>query len=601
MVIEETNMNKLNFEYPLDSKYLMRKKKSIKRELLKKDFIIKKRIAILGGSTTSDIKDMLDIFLMNNSIKSEFYESEYNKFYEDALFSIELENFNPEIVYIHTTNKNLMTTPNINKNKDEINEELENEYSKFLAIWGNLKRKFKCVIIQNNFEYSNIRLLGNYDRTSKKGLTNYIDRLNLKMSEYALSEDGFYINDINYLSAEIGLKTWHDSFLWYNYKYALSFEAIPYLAQNISNIIKSIYGKNKKALVLDLDNTLWGGIIGDDGIEGIKVGSETAVGEAYLGFQNYIKGLKARGIVLAIASKNEDDIAREGLNHSSMILKEEDFFTIKANWEPKFSNIETIAKEINIGLDSLVFIDDNPAERDIVKQQISNVEVPNVGNDILNYINHIDKNGYFEVTNLSLEDTKRNDYYKENKSREKAKENFNTYEDFLISLDMKADINEAKDIYFERISQLTNKTNQFNLTTKRYSLTEIQSISKKEDKIIIYGRLKDKFGDNGLVGTIAGTLKNKELHIDLWLMSCRVLKRDLEKAMLDYLIEKAKLNGIKKIVGYYFRTSKNNMVCKHYENLGFTKKIETNDFSEWELCLKEKSNKLNKTINLGEY
>ena len=588
-------------DYPLNSDYIMRKKKSIKRSLLEKDNFIEKRIAILGGSTTFDIKDILEIFLLAEGIKPIFYESEYNKYYEDALFNKELELFNPEIIYIHTSYRNINYFPEISNSKEEVEELLKKEVEKFHSIWSTLTNKYNCTIIQNNFEYPKNRTLGNFERTSHIGKINFIDKLNGKIVEYAENNNNFYINDINYLSASLGLEKWHDLSMWYGYKYCLSFEAIPYLSKNISNIIKAILGKNKKCIVLDLDNTLWGGVIGDDGVNNIKIGTETAIGEAYTEFQKYVKQLKEIGVVLAVSSKNEDNIAKEGLNLPDMILKEKDFYSIKANWNPKFENISNIAKEINIGVDSIVFMDDNPAERELVKGNLPMVEVPDIGSNIVDYIDHIDKNGYFEIINLSKEDLERNKFYEMNKKRENEKSAYSSYEDFLKSLDMQAEIDFIKPIYTDRIAQLTNKTNQFNLTTKRYTLSDIENISKDSNKIIIYGRLKDKFGDNGLISIIIGKIEEKNLHIDLWLMSCRVLKRDMEKAMLDFLVEYCNKNNIENIYGYYYKTSKNDMVKDHYLELGF-ECLEKNDLdSRWVLEVKNIRKKKNKVIKIGEY
>lgn len=592
-------IKKLN--YPLDINYILRKKKSIKKELIKKENLIEKKIAILGGSTTSEIKNVLEIFLLNEGILPVFYESEYNKYYEDALFGEELNNFNPEIIYIHTNYRNIQNFPCISDDNEKIKKLLEIEYSKFESIWKILKEKFNCIIIQNNFDYPKNRVMGNYDRVLSNGRINFIDKLNEKFVNYAKDNNNFYLNDINYLSAQIGLDNWEDNSLWYNYKYAISYDSIPKLCKNISNIIKAIYGKNKKCLVLDLDNTLWGGVIGDDGINGIKIGTETAMGEAYTEFQKYIKNIKNLGITLAISSKNEDKIAKEGLNLEDMILKEEDFFTIKANWEPKSVNILEIAKEINIGLDSIVFLDDNPAEREIVRESLNVISVPEIGNDILKYIDYIDRNGYFEIVNFSKEDLKRNEYYNANKEREKEKQSFLNYEDFLSSLEMNAEIDFAKPIYLDRITQLINKTNQFNLTTKRYGLAEIEEISKSENKVIFYGKLKDKFGDNGLISIVIGDIKEKELHIDLWLMSCRVLKRDMEKAMFDFLIDYCKKKDIDEIFGYYYKTNKNMMVKDFYKELGFENLEATEDKSIWKLKVNDIKNKKNKLIKIGEY
>lgn len=556
-------------EYPFDVEYLIKNRKKIKRNLLLDSNLIQKNIAILGGSTTSEIKNMLEIFLLNYGIRPNFYESEYNKFYEDAIFGNEqLDSFNPDIIYIHTTNRNIIEYPSMLDDKDTINKLLDIEYKRFEKIWESLFRKFKATIIQNNFEYPYYRLLGNKDASDIHGRINFITKLNQKFYDYANNNKNFFINDINYISSSYGLDKWSNQFYWYMYKYTMEIPAIPYLSFNLANIIKSIYGKNKKALVLDLDNTLWGGIIGDDGVDNIIIGPDTSSGQVFTEFQGYLKEHKSLGVLLNINSKNEYENAIAGLKHPSSLLNPNDFIIIKANWDPKNENIKRIAEELNIGEDSLVFIDDNPAERQIVKNYVNGISTPDI-NVPENYIKIIDHNGYFEMTNFSKEDLNKSELYKSNIKRKELASNFNNYADYLKSLKMKAEIQDFKAIYLERISQLTNKSNQFNLTTKRYSLSDIERIYNDDNYIKIYGKLEDIFGDNGLITIIIGKIKDTDLHIDLWLMSCRVLKRNMEVAMLDVLVDKAMKRNIKTIYGYYYPTLKNKMVANFYEQQGF--------------------------------
>ena len=487
-------------EYPFDSDYILKKKKSLKKKLLESSCgFIEKNIAILGGSTTNDIKLVLELFLLNNGIKPNFYESEYNQFWQDAMFdNKELAEFKPDIIFIHTTNRNITDYPVIGESNEETEKLLNKEFEKYKNMWISLFQKYNCPIIQNNFEYPFYRVLGNKDATSNYGKVNYITRLNLKFAEFAETNANFYINDINYQSAMYGLEKWADEFYWYMYKYALSLQAIPYLAFNVANIIKAIYGKNKKGLVLDLDNTLWGGIVGDDGVENIIIGQETSEGQAYSEFQDYLKQLKNIGVILNIDSKNDEKNAIAGLNHPDGTLKPEDFIVIKANWQPKSNNMLEIAKELNLGVDSLVFVDDNPAERAIINQQIPNVSTP-VMEKPEKYIETIDRSGFFEVINLSKDDLKKSEMYKENVERNKVMASFNNYDDYLKSLDMHAKIEGFIPLYMARIAQLTNKSNQFNLTTKRYNQTEIEEVAEDKNYITLYGKLTDKFGDNGYV------------------------------------------------------------------------------------------------------
>ncbi|MBR7076123.1 MAG: HAD family hydrolase, partial [Lachnospiraceae bacterium] len=303
-------------EYPFDGEYLLKKKKSIKKELLKDETPrIQKKIAILGGSTTADIAQILDLFLLQYGIEASFYESEYNKYYEDALFgNPDFDAFEADVIFIHTGIHNIMNFPVMTDTEEQVNAKLEAEYARFLAVWEKCAEKKNCVIIQNNFEYPSWRLLGNKDASDPHGKVNFISRLNLKFAEYAQKTENFFIHDVNYLSARCGIEAWEDPFYWNMYKYCPAVPLIPELAFSVANIIKSVYGKNKKALVLDLDNTLWGGIVGDDGPENLQIGQESAVGETYYEFQQYLKAQKELGILLNIDSKNEYENAIAGLN-----------------------------------------------------------------------------------------------------------------------------------------------------------------------------------------------------------------------------------------------------------------------------------------------
>jgi len=563
--------------YPFDSKQILKKKKAIKRQLLADESgRIKKRIAILGGSTTAEIKNILEIFLLNYGIDPCFYECEYGQYWQEVMFGSELYEFSPDICFVHTTSRNISTWPSLSNSKDQIDAMVESQFSHFMPMWEKITRELKCPIIQNNFERPLFRLLGNKDISDYHGRTNYIFRLNQKLYEYAQNNDGFFINDIDYLSAFYGLGKWSDPFYWHMYKYALAMPAIPDFAFNVANIIKAIYGKNKKALAIDLDNTLWGGVVGDDGVCGISVGQETSVGQAYSEFQSYLKELKQLGIILNIISKNEYENAISGLNHPDGLLTPDDFVAIKANWEPKSGNLYTIANELALLPESFVFLDDNPAEQEIIRQQIPGVSVPKM-KQVEYYITEVDRAGYFEATVISEDDTKRAEMYKENAQRAQTQATFVNYHDYLLSLEMKAIIEKFEPLYMARIAQLTNKSNQFNLTTKRYTQEEIESCAADENTITLYGKLSDKFGDNGVVSVVIGHIDNESLHIDLWIMSCRVLKRDMEFAMMDKLVKMCKRHGIKTIIGYYYPTTKNRMVKEFYAGQGFTK-LSENEF-----------------------
>ncbi len=588
-------------EYPFDSQYLLRKKRSLRRELLEQENLLEKHIAILGGSTTSDIKDMLELFLLNYGIRPVFYESEYGQYWQDAMFpNQELEALAPDVIYVHTTNRNITAWPEPSDTPEQVDALLEREYGRFAAMWDRLRESYKCPIIQNNFEYPFFRLMGNQDASNIHGRVNFVTRLNMKFYEYAQSHDEFYIHDINYLAADYGLEKWSDQFYWHMYKYAMCLDAIPRLAFSVSNIIKSLYGKNKKAFALDLDNTLWGGIVGDDGVENLALGQETSMGQAYTEFQAYLKELKKLGILLNVDSKNDHDNAIAGLNHPDGALKPEDFIVIKANWDPKSVNLAQMAQELTLLPESFVFVDDNPAEREIIRQQVPGVAIPPM-EKVEHYINVIDRSGFFELTKFTKDDLKRNEQYKENVARAELQASFANYEDYLLSLDMTAVIKPFEPLYMARIAQLTNKSNQFNLTTRRYTQEEIEQTAADGGCITLYGKLADRFGDNGVVTVVIGKVEGERLDILLWLMSCRVLKRDMEYAMMDVLAEKCRERGLKEIRGYYYPTAKNGMVKGFYALQGFGKISEDEAGNTvWKLDISQGYEKKNHVIKIEE-
>lgn len=587
---------------PPFSSELLSKRKKLRRKLLENgtDFL-DKRIAILGGSTTHDVKDMLELFLLHYGIRCQFYESEYGQYWQDVMFeNPQLEEFKPDLIYVHTSVRNISCWPNLTDNAETVEAMISEEYEKFAGMWEQIHNVYGCPVIQNNFEYPYWRLLGNRDASDIHGRVHFVTKLNLKFAAYAQSAEGFYIHDLNYLSASFGLDAWSDPFYWYMYKYALSMKAIPYLAYSVANMIKSLYGKNKKAFALDLDNTLWGGIVGDDGAENLQIGQETSVGQAYGEFQQYIKAHMQIGVILNIVSKNEKENALAGLQRPDMVLKPDDFIMIKANWLPKSQNLMDLAHTLSLLPESFVFVDDNPAEREIIRQQIPGAAVPEIGDRPEAFIHAIDRMGYFEVTQLSGDDVARNSMYRQNAARSRAELSFADYGEYLRSLAMQAEIRGFSPMYYARIAQLTNKSNQFNLTTKRMTQEEIAAMAQDQAHITLYGKLADKFGDNGVVSVVIGEIREKCLDIILWLMSCRVLKRDMEYAMMDTLAVECQKCGIDTIYGYYFPTAKNRMVKDFYQKQGFSKVSEDKAGNMvWKLELSDNYSKKNHTIQVN--
>lgn len=551
---------------------ILRKRQVLKNELQKQPHLIQKRIAILGGSTTVEVRNSLEVFLLAHGIQPVFYESGYNLYYEDVLSeNPALWDFKPDIALIHTTWQNVSAFPEVMESEADVDERLHRELSRFEFIWQKLHSSLGAVVVQNNFDLPRLRVLGNLETSQSFGTVNFLARLNEEFASYARKHSWFLINDIHYLSAQVGLAAWHDRNYWYRFHMAVSPLGTVALARNVAAIVKAIYGKTKKCLVLDLDNTLWGGVIGDDGLQNLVLGRDNPVGEAFADFQRYVKGLQQRGVLLAVCSKNDVENAREGFSHPDSVLRVTDFSSFMANWDPKPENIRKIAAELNIGLDALVFVDDNPVERALVAEALPEVAVPAVGSDVSCFAEILERERYFELDRIVDDDIKRSAYYNSNAQRSDYETHFSNYDEFLGSLEMRSEIGPFCPVYIERITQLVNKTNQFNLTTRRYTTAEIEEISADPSFVTLYGRLADKFGDNGLVSVVIGHINGTTVELDLWLMSCRVLKREMEIAMFDALIEECQARGIRRVLGIYNPSKKNGMVAKHYAGLGFTR------------------------------
>lgn len=565
---------------------MLLRRRGLRRQLLTREGLQKIRVAVLGGSTTNELVDLLEILLLGCGFCPVFYQSEYGRYYEDAVLEPQtIADFKPDIAYIHTCSLNIQGFPPVSCRETDFGGFVQAEVNRYRSIWTSISEAVGCQMVQNNFEPPFSAVLGNLDAVSPGGATRFINELNRCFSLEAAANPRLTLQDLFSISARVGLSHWYDRERWFSYKIAHTVEGSFAIASSLAALVRAMYGRTRKVLVLDLDNTLWGGVIGDDGPDKIVLGRETPLAEAYTAFQEYCLSLRERGVLLAACSKNDEELAEQGFSHPDSVLKLEHFSAFKANWEPKHENILEIARELSLSVDSFVFVDDNPAERSIVEAQIPSVAVPNVGNDVANYSSIIEAERYFELLSLGKEDTSRAKLYEENAQRAQLEQKFANYGEYLDSLEMTAEIGLFSSTYIERIAQLTNKSNQFNLTTRRYTLAEIEDTMSDGRHIGIYGKLADRFGDNGLVSVVLGTTEGRELHLDLWLMSCRVLKREMEIATLDCLVERAKDKGITAIVGYYLPTAKNGMVADHYNKLGFAlvSKDEASGATVWSL------------------
>jgi FkbH-like protein len=437
-----------------------------------------------------------------------------------------------------------------------------------------IKQHSRLSIILQTIPVPPLGILGNFDSQltgSMRGLINQINSFILGRAQ----ADGFYVLDVEGLSQRVGQWSFFDDKQWHAFKLPFSTNCAALYGEWLGRLLGAIRGKSRKVLVLDLDNTLWAGVIGDDGIDGIKIGNGSAEGEAHLALQKYAKACADHGIILAVASKNDLENARLPFQlHPDMHLRESDIIFFKANWEPKHENLAALAREIGVGIDSMVFMDDNAAERAQMRAYQPMVAVPELTSDPSDYVRLLSMAGYFESVSLSDEDKGRNRSYAAEQQRNSTKSLWNNPADYLSQLEMKIVISDFDPLGRQRIAQLINKSNQFNLTTKRYSEAEVGKFESDADTLTFQVRLRDKFGDFGMIGVIIATPSSFEgknaFLIDSWLMSCRVLGRRVEDAMLADLVKKAKSMQASFLLARYVPTPKNAMVSQHYEKLGFT-------------------------------
>lgn len=414
------------------------------------------------------------------------------------------------------------------------------------------------------------QLFGSLDVAMPGTLGHMIDAVNRRVADsVAASKD--LLLDVAGLAETVGLARWHDPTQWNLAKLPFSDAAVPLYADHVCRLIAAQKGKSRRCLVLDLDNTLWGGVIGDDGLEGIQIAQGDAVGEGFLSVQRYALALRERGVVLAVSSKNNDDVARLPFQqHPEMLLREDHIAVFQANWNDKATNIMAIAEELKLGLDSFVLLDDNPVERDLVRQMLPDVAVPELPEDPAQYARTLAAAGYFEAVTFSDEDRKRAGFYQDNARRLSLQKQAGDLDSYLASLQMEITFQPFDATGRARIAQLISKSNQFNLTTRRYSEAQVEEMSRDGSCWTLQVRLSDKLGDNGMISVLICRKRAADWEIDTWLMSCRVLGRRVEQMVLREILDHAKREGASRLIGVYRPTERNKMVEKHYEQLGFT-------------------------------
>ena len=448
---------------------------------------------------------------------------------------------------------------------------------KIRGYWELIEKNSKAKVIQMNFTEIDDKVLGEYSAKVDISFIYQIRKLNFLLEEAMRSDANVYPVDLLAIQIRIGAKNFFDAPMYYSAKLSASMNALPYITKAVVDVQKSILGKIKKCIILDLDNTLWGGVIGDDGIGGIEIG-ELGKGHVFTNFQRWLKQLKEAGIILAVCSKNTESVAKEPFEkNEEMVLHLDDISVFVANWEDKATNIKLIQETLNIGMDSIVFVDDNPFERNLVRQMIKDIEVPELPEDPALYLGYLQECNYFDCASYVGVKSDRTKLYQAEFQRKQLQVQYQSIDDYLKSLEMIGKAEKFMPENYARIAQLTQRSNQFNLRTMRYSEADIQAIAENEKFLTMSLHLKDKFGDHGLVSVVILEKKNEqEVFVDTWLMSCRVLKRGMEEYVVNKIVKLARAHGFKKITAEYIPTPKNAMVEKIYEKMGFTNVGENN-------------------------
>lgn len=544
--------------------------KQLKRNLKLDTSALKSlKVSLLGDSATQFLAVALRGEAIERGYALDLFEAEYNQVERQVMDpASELYAHAADYtVVFQSTHKLLEKYSLMNPGEQASLADMRIDFVRSLA--ENVSGK----IIYYNYPEIDNTAFGSYSNKVQSSFIYQLRKLNFELMNLAQSIPNLFICDIATLQNTYGRRWMFDSAVYVNTEMLLSIDALPLVAERTLDIVCAVEGQFKKCLILDLDNTLWGGVVGDDGWEGIQIGHGLGIGKAFTEFQEWIKVLKNRGIILAVCSKNDEDKAKEAFEKNpEMVLRLDDISVFVANWENKADNIRTIQSILNIGFDSMVFLDDNPFERNLVRENIPEICVPELPEDPGDYLEYLYSLNLFETASYSSNDKDRTRQYQVEAQRVSAARKFTDEKEFLRSLGMKSEVTGFNAFNIPRVAQLSQRSNQFNLRTVRYTEEDITSMERSSDFATFSFTLEDKYGDNGLICVvIMKTLPEEQaLFIDTWFMSCRVLKRGMEHFTLNTLVAWAKGHNYKKIIGEYIPTKKNSMVAQHYPSLGFT-------------------------------
>lgn len=539
--------------------------------------MINAKVAVLGTCSIQLITSTIRMMLSKYGMFADIYEGEYNGLKLDIFDeNSEFYQFQPDYVIMIPDYRDVMGLPDILDSTSDVNEKVEKSAKIFFNMFEKIHQRLpKSQILMTNIVEPVENALGNLAGNYYYSTSTFYKLINM----YLMNNRPSYVTlvDIESLASYVGKMNWFDESGYFLNKSGFSLNYIGEFCDAIARQFLPLSGKPNKCLVLDLDNTLWGGVVGDDGPDGIILDPNDAIGEAYQAFQDYVLKLKQRGIILAVCSKNEFELAKEPFDiNPNMKIKFDDISCFVANWNDKVSNIRAIAEQLNIGIDSLVFFDDNPTEREIVSTYLPEVTVIDVPEDPALYVRALDKAFAFEWAQITDEDISRSQTYIDNKKREELMAEFVDYGEYLKALEMEVCAEEVSEKTISRFAQLINKSNQFNLRTQRYSEAQVIAMLSNDSYKLLTISLNDKFSNYGIIACVILKFEGKECFVDTWVMSCRVLKKGVEDYTFMKIVEGAKEKGAELIIGEYIPTRKNRMVSELYEQLGF-ECVEEND------------------------
>lgn len=539
------------------------------------------RVAILSDAASQQFVPLLKTLFHENGVCVEIYEAPFDAFELEALNPASgLYSFRPDVIFLANCTQALRSRYYAEQSAGFV----EVSTQRMLVIWDALQSHCSARVIQCNYPLPYERQFGNYDLKVPNSLHSVTAELNSQIALHARQRSQVLVCDVESIASYLGRRQWYDERLWALSKTFCHLDCLPYVAQSLVEIVLSSLGQLVKCVILDLDNTLWGGVVGDDGPLGIAIGPH-GDGEPFYHFQQFLLTLKKRGILLAVCSKNNRDAAVQPFfENPGMPLKYQDITVFIANFDNKADNIRAIRDRLDIGFDTMVFLDDNPFERELVRKFLPNVIVPELPEDPADYVRAICELNLFETASFSAEDTRRSELYQREAERLALKSSAASIVEFLESLDMKLEVDRFRQERIPRIAQLIQRSNQFNLATHRYTEAECEMMMRDEARFLpLYACLSDRFGDHGLISVVVLHVKPAELEILDWLMSCRVLTRGVEQFLMNRVMDIAIQKGLPRVSGRYIPTPKNGLVKEFYAQFGFENVAESNGCTRWQL------------------